>query len=229
MIAMKKPTLRLQTAALALAACSWLTAGCQTSSLPPAETIADSVRGFSGEQGANGWSYGYWDRTADADRSYDQATDFRLLRNFGSDPINRVSLHPDFTTGQLWTLQDGVYYTALWAEGGSSSGTAQSPPRPKVEHWAVRRWVSTFDGPITISGNTAKILEWGGEDSGQARIVVDGETVFSAVTHGRSEDYSVNVTVHTGSLVDFLITAAPAETGGAFGPVKFTATVRAAP
>jgi hypothetical protein len=97
---MQKHAPRLQAAVLALAICSWLTAGCQTSSLLPAETIADSIRGFSGEQGANGWSYGYWDRTADADQSYNQSTDFRLLRNFGSDPINQVSSHTDFTTGQ---------------------------------------------------------------------------------------------------------------------------------
>lgn len=226
---MKNPAARLWTTALALAACSGLAAGCHTSSLQPPETVAASVSGFSGEQGVNGWSYGYWDRTADPDQSYNPKTDFRLLRSFGGDPINGVSRHPDFTTGPLWTLQDGVYYTALWAEGGSSNGTTEGARQAKVEHWAVRRWVSTVNGPITISGNAAKILTWGGEDSGQARIVVDGATVFSAVTHERSENYSVNATVHTGSLVDFLITAGPAETGGAFGPVKFTATVRTAP
>jgi hypothetical protein len=53
--------------------------------------VADSVSGFSGEQGANGWSYGYWDHTADPDKSYDQATDFQLLRRFGSDPLDRVA------------------------------------------------------------------------------------------------------------------------------------------
>lgn len=226
---MKIRTTRLWATALALAVCSWLTAACHTSSLQPPETIADSIRGFSGEQGANGWFYGYWDRTADTDQSYSQTTDFQLLRHFGSDPINQVSNHSDFTTGQLWTLQDGLYYTALWAEGGSANGTAKLAPQAKVEHWAVRRWISTVDGPVTISGHAAKILEWGDVDSGQAQIVVDGATVFSAVTHGRGAHYSVNATVRIGSPIDFLIAAGPTETGGAFGPVKFTATIRTVP
>jgi hypothetical protein len=199
--------------------------------------VADSVSGFSGNQGANGWSYGYWDRTADTDKSYCQTTDFQLIRHFGSDPINGLSSRTDFTTGKLWILQDGVYYTALWAEGGSSNGTAELATQAKVEHWAVRRWVSTVNGPVTISGHAAKILYWGDVDSGQVRIVVDGSTVFSAVSHQRDTNstdivmrgtnYSVNVTVHIGSLVDFLITAGPTETGGAYGPVKFTATIHA--
>ncbi|MFL6197435.1 MAG: hypothetical protein ACJ75H_24830, partial [Thermoanaerobaculia bacterium] len=68
--------------------------------------MADSISGFSGEQGANGWSYGYWDYTADTDKSYNQATDFQLLRHFGSDPINDLSTRPELGTGKLlWTLQ----------------------------------------------------------------------------------------------------------------------------
>lgn len=217
------------TTALALAICSWLTTACHTSSLPPSVPVADSISGFSDKQGANGWSYGYWDRTADADKRYSQTTDFQLLRHFGDDPINGLSRHPDFTTGKLWTLQDGRYYTALWAEGGSANGTTKLAPQAKVEHWAVRRWVSSVNGPVTISGQAAKIMNWGDVDSGQAHIVVDGATVFSAATHQRSTNYSVSVIVHAGSLIDFLINAGPTETGGAFGPVKFTGTIRTGP
>jgi hypothetical protein len=226
---MRQSNTQLWAAALALAVCSSLPTGCHTASLPTSEIVADSVSGFSGKQGANGWSYGFWDRTGDTDKSYSQTTDFQLLRHFGSDPINRLSSRSDFTTGMLWILQDGRYYTALWAEGGSANGTTKLAPQDKVEHWAVRRWVSTVNGPVTISGHAARILEWGGVDSGQAHIVVDGATVFSTATHTDGMNYSVNATVHIGSLVDFLITAGPTETGGAFGPVKFTATLRAAP
>ena len=217
--------MRLRAAVLMLVACSLLTTG----SLRASEVVADSVRGFSGKQGADGWSYGYWDRTADTDKNYSQTTDFQLLRHFGSDPINGLSSRSDFTTGNLWLLQDGRYYTALWAEGGSANGTTKSAPQAKVEHWAVRRWVSTVEGPVTISGHAARILEWGDAESGQARIVVDGATVFSTSTDTSGRNYSVNVTLHVGSLVDFLITAGPPETGGAFGPVKFTSTIQAAP
>src|SRR6185369_6541329 len=116
----KKYTMRFWATALALAVCSLLITGCHTASLRPSEMVADSVSGFSGKQGANGWSYGYWDRTADTDKSYSQTTDFQLLRHFGSDPINGLSSRSDFTTGKLWILQDGLYYTAVWAEGASA-------------------------------------------------------------------------------------------------------------
>lgn len=232
---MRRYTTQLRATALALAVCSVLTIGCRTASLRPSEMVADSIRGFSGQQGANGWSYGYWDRSADTNKSYSQTTDFQLLRHFGSDSI--WSRRTDFNTGKLWTLQDGLYRTALWAEGGSPNGTAKGPPQAKVEHWSVRRWVSTADGPVTISGHVAKLLPWG--PGGQAQIVVDGATVFSAALDQANErgpdtsgmhgtNYSVNALVHIGSRVDFLLIPGSSATGGAYGPTKFTATIRAA-
>jgi hypothetical protein len=204
--------------------------------------VADSISGFSGEQESNGWSYGYWDRSADTDKSYSQTTDFQLLRQFGSE-FN----HPEFTTGKRWTLQEGLYFTALWAEGGGSNGTwagEERDTRARVEHWAVRRWISTANVPVTISGHFAKILPWASSefrDSGRVHVVVDGTTVFSAALDPSVEwpgptppyiggmNYSVNATVRIGSLVDFLISPVPTEHGGGAGPVKFTATIRAAP
>lgn len=211
--------------ALALAVCSWLGTGCHPASLQPSQVVADSVSGFSGEQGANGWFYGYWDYTADADKSYDQAADFRLLRNFGSDPINQLSARPELGTGKLWTLQDGVYYTSLWAGGGHPNGAMDLGTRAQVEHWAVRRWVSTTQGPVTISGHAAKVLatNWGG--GVQVRIVVDGTTVFSSAIDNRGAQYSVSATVHNGSLVDFLIGPGLPD-AYAVGVTELTATIR---
>ena len=54
----------------ALAVCSLLTAGCHYASPRSSQVVADSISGFSGKQGANGWSYGYWDYTADTDKNY---------------------------------------------------------------------------------------------------------------------------------------------------------------
>jgi len=153
---MKKPTVPFWVTALAV--CSLLATGCHNASPRSPQVVADSIGGFSGEQGANGWSYGYWDYTADADKSYDQAADFQLLRHFGSDPINQLSTRPELGTGKLWTLQDGLYYTSLWAGGGHPNGDLDLGARARAEHWAVRRWVSTTDGPITISGRAAKVL-----------------------------------------------------------------------
>jgi hypothetical protein len=209
-----------------MAVCSLPTSGCHSASIPPAEVVADSVAGFSGEQGAHGWSYGYWDRSADTDKSYDQEADFQLLKNFGSDPINRISGRTEFAVGKLWNLQDGVYYTSLWAEGGHPHGTLHLGDYAQVEQWAVRRWVSTIDGRVTISGHAGKVMPWGENWAGGVRtlIQVDGDTLFRADIEDGGSDYSVEATLRVGSLVDFLIGPNPS-----VGVIEFTGTIRSAP
>jgi len=217
----------LRRATVFTMACWWsLTTGCHPMAPRPTEIVADSVSGFSGEQGANGWSYGYWDRTADPDKSYNQTTDFQLLKHFGSDPINHISGRPEFTTGKLWILLDGKYYTSLWAEGGHPNGTMRLGTYAQVEQWAVRRWVSTVNGSITISGHAGKVMPWGENWTGgcQAQIVVDGKTMFSSFMDNRRADYSITVTVAIGSPVDFLIGPGPS-----VGVTNFTATIRTTP
>jgi hypothetical protein len=224
----KKHALRHWAIALVLVVCSSLANGCITKSTSsyPTGVIADSVRGFSGKQGANGWSYGYWDRTADADKNYGQTVDFRLLKHFGGDPINRLSGRREFTIGELWNLQDGLYYTSLWAEGGHPNGTTKQGEYAAVEHWAVRRWVSAADGRVTISGHAGKVMPWGEHWGGGCRalIVVDGETIFSTAMDNRGTDYSIDATVHIGSLVDFLIGP-----DRSVGVTTFTAIIRSSP
>ncbi len=220
---MTKHTKRYLLAAFALAICWALNTGCRPSDPKPSGIVADSVSGFSGQQGADGWSYGYWDRAAGPDTNYNQTTDFQLLKHFGSDPINRLSGRQEFTTGQLWTLKDGVYYTSLWAEGGHPNSAMQLGEHAPAEHWAVRRWVSSVDGPVIISGHAGKVMPWGENWRGvcQALIVVDGTTVFSADMDNRGTDYSLDATVRIGSKVDFLIGPGPS-----VGVTKFTATIQ---
>lgn len=187
------------------------------------ELLADSVTGFSGTQGLNNWSYGYWDRSADADRTYNAETDFRHLQHFGDDPVNGLSTHSAFTTGPLWYQEDGVYYTSLWAEGGHPNAVLDLGDHAPVEHWAVRRWESTVDGVVTISGHAGKVMPWGANWSGgcTARIVVDSELVYSTPIDNNGAEYSTDVTVSVGSSVDFLIGPGPS-----IGVSMFTATVR---
>jgi hypothetical protein len=177
-------------------------------------------------QGSNGWSYGYWDRSTDADKNYDPATDFQLLEHFGRDPINGLSDHPEFTTGELWYLKDGVYYTSLWAEGGHPNGTLDLGAHAQVEQWAVRRWISTTEGPVTIAGHAGKVMPWGENWGGGvlALIVVDGKELFRADIEDRGTDYSIDAMVQVGSRVEFLIGPNPS-----VGVMKFTATIRTAP
>ena len=214
---------QLCTTAIVLTVCSLSFSACHSESQHLLELVADSKREFSGIQGASGWFYGYWERNKDADHSYSQTADFQLLTNFGSDPINQLSSR--FNLGGIWFLQDGLYYTSLWAEGGHPNCTLELGAYAQVEQWPVRRWVSTVNGPVTISGHAGKVMPWGENWGGscQALIVVDGIEVFSAPMDNLGIDYSVDVSLRVGSLVDFLTGPDPA-----VGITKFDATVRSA-
>ena len=189
---------------------------------PFANIIADSVKGFSGTQGGNGWWYGYWDQTADDDRVYSQQDDLSLLDHFGADRINGLSGHSEFTTGELWYLEDGRFYTSLWAEGGHPHGTMDLGVYARAEHWVVRRWVSTTDGHVDIRGHAGKTMPWGENWSGSVNflIVVDGAKVFEAEVDDGGREFNASVALKAGSLVDFLIGP-----GTGIGVIKFTATI----
>jgi hypothetical protein len=221
---MKANDFRLVTVAPILALCSWLAVGCQSETPQVSVVIADSVSGFSSQQGDHGWSYGYWNGTTDPDKSYHQEKDFQPLQHFGDDPMNQLSGHTEFTTGKLWYLEDGLFYTSLWARGGHPHGTMDLGTYAREEHWAVRRWVSSTSGLVSITGHAGKVMPWGANWSGdvQVRIVVDGVTVWStAITDGGSM-YTVDATLKSGSLVDFLIGP-----GESVGVIEFTGTIRA--
>lgn len=203
-----------------------LVTGCQTATPPPSEIIAHSVSEFSDVQGTHGWSYGYWDRSLDVDTNYDQVTDFRLLEHFGYDRINGLSSRSEFTTGPLWYLRDGQYYTSLWAEGGHANTTLKLGKHAQVEQWAVRRWVSTREGTVLIGGHVGKVMPWGANWSGGvlALVVVDNEELFRAEIGIRDSSYAITAKVERGSSVDFLIGPNPS-----VGVIEFTATIRTVP
>ncbi len=184
--------------------------------------MADSVTGFSETQGANNWSYGYWDRSADSDTTYDPNADFQHLQHFGNDRVNGLSTRTEFSTGPLWYQEDGRVYTSLWARGGHPNAELELGSYAKVEHWAVRRWTSTVDGLVTIRGHAGKVMPWGRKWNGGciARISVDGTTVYSAPMNDEGADYSIDVPVAVGSSVDFLIGPGPS-----IGVTVFTARV----
>lgn len=217
---------QLLSSALAFAIIGSPTTGCQAAPRSPSSVVADSVRDFSGKQGASGWSYGYWDRSADVDKTYDPATDFQLLRHFGRDAINGLSGHPEVSLGELWYLEDGVYYTSLWPGGGHPHGILDLGDHAKAEQWAVRRWISTIAGAITITGHAGKMMPWGKNWSGGVKvlIVVDGKTLYSADIEDGGGEYSIQTQVELGSRVDFLIGPNPS-----IGVIDFTATLQTTP
>lgn len=214
---------RLVALAIVLAsACSYG----QTPSAESTDVIANSVTEFSGDQGKNGWQYGYWDRSVDADGKYNQSSDFKLLKHFGRDVRNGLSEHKDFTTGKLWYLEDGRFYTSLWATGGHANSSRQLGDYAAAEQWTVRRWISDASGAVTISGHAGKVMPWGANWGGECRaiIIIDGETVLSTVMDEHGLDYAVAAKIGKKSVVDFLIAPDPS-----IGVVTFTATIRKRP
>lgn len=191
-----------------------------------ADVIANSVTEFSGEQGKDGWYFGYWDRSVDIDGKYDQSSDFKMLKNFGNDVRNGLKAHSEFTTGELWFLEDGRFYTSLWAKGGHPNSPTQLGNYAASEQWAVRRWVSDESGFVTISGHAGKLMPWGAKWGGECRaiIIVDGKTVLSTVMDEHGLDYAVVVKLREKSVVDFLIAPDPS-----IGAVTLTATLRKRP
>ncbi len=191
-----------------------------------ADVVADSVQDFSGTQGLNGWTYGYWDESGDADGKYDQRRDLRTFSNFGTDPINGLTGHSQFTTGDLWYLEDGRYYTSLWAEGGHPHGDLNLGTYARAKHWAVRRWVSTVNGRIEIRGHAGKVMPWGENWGGSVKflVVVDGNRVYEAEADDGGQEYSVSASVKVGTPVDFLIGP-----GSAIGVSRFTAILKQSP
>lgn len=212
--------------ALAVSVLTPVFSGGQTYPGGSTQVLGDSVADFSSEQGNRGWYFGYWDRSVDVDEKYNQSSDFRLLENFGTDARNGISGRSEFTTGDLWYLEDGLSYTSLWANGGHANSAVQLGDYPAAEQWATRRWISQVSGNVTISGHVGKVMPWGKNWMGECKaiIIVDGEIVFSTVMDEQGLDYSVAVKVKEKSMVDFLIAPNPS-----IGVVTFTATISKRP
>jgi len=161
-----------------------------------ADVVADSVAEFSDVQGQDGWYYGYYDRTSDADHTY-APTDFHLMTEYAP---------------TCWRVQSGSYWTALWINGGHPNGLNGNQGRLPYEHWAIRRWISEVAGPAQLSGR----LDWmaGYQGSGiVGRIIIDGTEIWSYPLVGAAPgvDYSLSTTLNCGSIVDFAIEAYQAD------------------
>jgi Ca2+-binding RTX toxin-like protein len=145
---------------------------------------ANSQTEFSGVQGQNNWYYGYYAGSFTS-AAYQEMTQF----------------------SDIWTVQNGTYYTLLTAGGGHPNGVTTSGGRKSEEQWAVRRWVSEIDGEIQIYGILAK-ADTGGGNGVIGHIFIDGVEVWSqsiAGTDGTGVNYQITTKVKLNSVVDFAI------------------------
>ena len=116
-------------------------------------TLARSVEEFSGSQGQNNWSYGYWARKNDADGVYASAEFVPFPNADGSFSTS------NFWTGSRWDWFNGdPPYTELTSQGGWPAGENGISVLP--EHWAIRRYVCESNGPITVTGTLTHTSDW---------------------------------------------------------------------
>ena len=189
--------------------------------LPPLEVggvgatvVADSAAEFSGNQGQDGWFYGYHDVTNDTSGAgYDHNSDFTQFPGGASAGAWSDSNH---WTGSAWD------YNPLGADTGNPPWTVigattvhpnDSDPGP--EHYAVRRWVSTVAGAHTITGSFNNPSTNG--DGTTGRIYHNGVQIFSALTDGDTQSVNVAVALAVGDIIDFVVDTGPADADGSDG------------
>ena len=201
---------------------------------PPAAlastAIADSVADFSANQGANGWSYGYWAKKTDINATY-EPTDFTPFPRGTGNAVSSTN----YWNGAKWDWpQPNPPPTELSSTGGVPAGDNGTPANPV--HWVVRRYVSETNGPLRISGtlacsatnaSTGNIPGSCG-DGVIGRIFVDGAEVFSRSSFGTSLGYSLLVNASLGSTIDFVIDPGAADNDQCDSNTVFTAVIRTA-
>ena len=143
--------------------------------------IASSVDDFNTDpsQGFNGWSYGY----------------FNITQPAGFIPL------PTFSSGQ-WTI-NGSSWTTI-------NNTSAHPHLPGFgrnnpeEHHAARRWTSTVDGSINVSGDILRPSGFG--DGSFVSILLNGSEEFALLlTPTLGTDYDLNFDVTVGDTIDFVV------------------------
>ena len=161
----------------------------------PPRILADSVADFSLVQGEHGWYYGYDDGTS---ASYTPMTRPSMITTYAPE------------TGDVWDCwaNDTAHWTQIFQLGAHGNGTDTSPPSVPVLQRAVRRWVSTYDGDVRISGEAAKIDVLMGSNGVDARVVVDGVELhsdFIGGADGGGLSYELTAHVNVGSTIDFVL------------------------
>lgn len=132
---------------------------------------ADSVADWSatGQQGANGWTYGYYDRSADPQLGYTAAEFVPFPRNgggWGPDDFWNGTAYEWFPGDPPWAAVGAEYVHPSGANNGAL-------------HWVIRRYQAEVEGAYLVQWHVAKANPEGGGVT--ARVFLDG-TSFGAAT-----------------------------------------------
>jgi len=128
-----------------IGALAWL--GIGQGNLAQSAEIANSITEFSGNQGQNGWFYGYRYFYDGLTVDYDAATEFVAFT--GGEGQGAWDGFGQQWTGSAWDLNTAgaAPWTYLAAEQVHPNGSNSGPE----EDWVIRRWVaSELAGPTWL-------------------------------------------------------------------------------
>jgi hypothetical protein len=150
--------------------------------------VADTVDDFTETQGGNGWWYGYWDASNDAD-GYDPQTDFQPMEYCRLNtwlPAGRCEASPEWTQN----LSHGLQH-------------AETDPYLELP---VRRWISDVSGPARIFAEHY-INGGNGGDGTRAMLLLDGVEIWrnAALPHGTPGQTTLDVDLELGTIVEQLL------------------------
>jgi hypothetical protein len=166
--------------------------------------VADSITGFSGKQGENGWTYGWCTSNKDGSAPY----------------------QPDHIQMMKWLPSVGDWFDS-WAGPGEWFKITESGCQPSAANgaqcWAIRRWTSAIAGPVHIVGNVERSDPHG--DGVGCKIFLDGQEVFSKLIKPEGhEAIDLNITLKEGSKLDFAVTPGPG-TDSSYDSTGFHASI----
>lgn len=155
--------------------------------------VASSRDDFSGTQGQNGWSYGYYDGSSNT--PYTNG-DFQQLPSYDS-------------SQQIWSVGN---LTISYTEVGQvlmhpNGGTAM--PSESLQ-WAVRRWTSGVSGSVTLFGHLYKIdtTTCSSCDGVTGHVLTGDASIWSksiAPDDATGVSFALPINVSVGSTVDFAV------------------------
>lgn len=173
----------------------------------PDKILADAATGFTNQQGQNGWNYYTYTSNGDGSAPYDPTK---------VEEMNYTVTHGDW--GYKWSGP------GPWFEIGADE--TQPAAADGNQQWAVRRWTSTVDGNIRLTGE----LKRGENGDGVGfKIFVDGQQVYDKLIPPKGDEkIDQTVPVKTGSFVDFAVTPGPG-TDASYDSTIFKMTILTAP
>ncbi|MCC5823136.1 MAG: PEP-CTERM sorting domain-containing protein [Phycisphaerales bacterium] len=178
----------------------------------PMFLIADSYDDYAGNQGENGWFYGYYDGSSSSPYT---PGDFKLMNAWDAD---NERWWADNSPGGPLTLVDAVYMHPFISV--DSEGVVN-------EQWAVRRWVSNIDGPVSIQVDigTPEADQSPITDGVRLHVFIDGVRKSILTLPGQSTGMlrlELFDMVAQGSVIDFAID--PVE-NSFFDATRFSAVI----